>query len=409
MAEEFDTLRDVRDTLRGVPNYNKYFVIDPITTCTPAALEVGDLDGFDELCHNFKRGGGDGEPALDASSVNLHLDSLTALTMPDAGSDLFSVIEDATGELSGTEFRRLNSRLIELLVNGIVPMNAAGLVHGDVKLENIAAATTRGADGTRTFDTVRLIDWGSAQTGVDQDPTLLINRPRKTGSVFMHNLPAGSVFLRKEPAAIDSELGNVRRTVRAANYSSLAVAYADVIYADARAAGETERINTVLTVIWPRLREDLHELKKGRTKMQVMSLFEILKKYYANSHLDVAGYVSAVFRWNCDVWGFLSVYRDLLGSGLAFVPSDEFTREANEILRAFMYDARYAATPINVPELAARLTTLNDLVGADEASPGLSVGAEGRERGDDDEEGGGDGEEEGSNRGSKRKRGASST
>jgi hypothetical protein len=143
--------------------------------------------------------------------------------------------------------------------------------------------------------------------------------------------------------------------------------------------------------------------------MQVMSLFEILKKYYANSHLDVAGYVSAVFRWNCDVWGFLSVYRDLFGSGLAFVPSDEFTREANEILRAFMYDARYAATPINVPELAARLTTLNDLVGADEASPGLSVGAEGRERGDDDEEGGGDGEEEGSNRGSKRKRGASST
>ena len=70
---------------------------------------------------------------------------------------------------------------------------------------------------------------------------------------------------------------------------------------------------------------------------------------------------------------------------------------------------QYTATPINVPELAARLTTLNDLVGADEASPGLSVGAEGRERGDDDEEGGGDGEEEGSNRGSKRKRGASST
>lgn len=109
------------------------------------------------------------------------------------------------------------------------------------------------------------------------------------------------------------------------------------------------------------------------------------------------------------VWGFLSVYRDLFGSGLAFVPSDEFTREANEILRAFMYDARYAATPIDVPELAARLTTLNDLVGADEALPGLSVGGEGRERGDDDEEGGGDGEEEGSNRGSKRQRGASST
>jgi hypothetical protein len=36
---------------------------------------------------------------------------------------------------------------------------------------------------------------------------------------------------------------------------------------------------------------------------------------------------------------------------------------------------QYAATPINVPELAARLTTLNDLVGADEALPGLSVGA----------------------------------
>lgn len=356
MTTEFQLLQQVRGTLETIPNFRDYFVIDPVTACTPAPLEDDDLTDFNTTCHNFAHPP-PSVPVLDAVSVNQNLESLTALTMPDGGQDLLEVLISG-GPLSAVEFQGLNAKLIELLRDGIVPMNAAGLVHGDVKLENIVAEVRTGEDGTRVFGRVRLIDWGSSVPGVNEAPEALMGRPTKTGRFFTANLPAGSVFLHEDPRTLDAMLA---RASSNPTPRILAEYYYDGITETAttdprRAQVETEKI-TALT--------DFIRAPPSVRKMMLPHVMTIIAQFYdrTEKHLDVERYARTVFVKNCDVWGLLSVYCSLLtGGGLGFDPPRAFTTRAEKILTTFMYDAGYAARPMNVGDLARYLATLSALV-----------------------------------------------
>jgi serine/threonine protein kinase len=111
--------------------------------------------------------------------------------MIDGGIDLGKVwINESTKQFKNRfeSFKKINTSLIDLLNNGIVPLNKEGLYHFDIKDTNILLKEDGNTRTTRT----RLIDWGTAfiynksSTAV---PSMVLYR-----SMFSFNVPFSSIF-----------------------------------------------------------------------------------------------------------------------------------------------------------------------------------------------------------------------
>jgi hypothetical protein len=142
-----------------VPNYQNYFVV-PIRQCEPAPLSDADLQGINATC-----GGGAPRAPLRAfqHEINNKLSNYRIINMPYGGVPLSDVtrLPDSMWSLS-----HVFGGLCNLLESGIVPLNNAGILHFDIKDDNIVY------DG----DLVRLIDWDRMQLvddiGIDDKSTL---------------------------------------------------------------------------------------------------------------------------------------------------------------------------------------------------------------------------------------------
>jgi serine/threonine protein kinase len=144
--DEYDEITKIKNKLNKIPNYATYFLIDGIDNlCIPAELEASDLKNFQEKCSALKKS------KYTAKNINKSLNELRVLSMPDGGETIkqyISTIKDLV------QVQNLNTSLIELFKNGIIPMNKKGIYHSDIKDTNILV------DTTNKNIQPRLIDWG---------------------------------------------------------------------------------------------------------------------------------------------------------------------------------------------------------------------------------------------------------
>jgi thiamine kinase-like enzyme len=131
--------------IKKIKNYEKYFNVRA-TSCEPDVLSTSDLIGFNDVCHNFRK------ESITASNVNDNLDQLRAINMPDLGMDLKGWMDKMP--LDAQRVRQLNDHISELLLHAVVPMNQEGVMHNDLKSENLMM--------DRADDNLRIIDWGLA-------------------------------------------------------------------------------------------------------------------------------------------------------------------------------------------------------------------------------------------------------
>ena len=122
---------------------NKYFIF-PETLCKPILPDVAtaEFESFEQNCIKKK-------PNLENDATNL-----MALQIPDGGSTLLNFIKQTQKQVIVDEF--LDSMKM-LLTNGIVPLNAKGVIHRDIKNNNVVYGG-RNLRDTKKY--VRLIDWG---------------------------------------------------------------------------------------------------------------------------------------------------------------------------------------------------------------------------------------------------------
>ena len=144
--DEYDEITQIKDKLNKIPNYSKYFLIDDIDNlCIPAALTTSDLQNFYEKCSALKKS------KYTATNINDSLNELRVLSMPDGGETVKQYISNIK---KFEQVENLNTSLIELFKNGIIPMNEKGIYHSDIKDTNILVDTAN--DNVQP----RLIDWG---------------------------------------------------------------------------------------------------------------------------------------------------------------------------------------------------------------------------------------------------------
>ena len=138
-----------------------------MSTCEPNLLSDEDKKNM-SICNPLSRIG------LNSSNINNNLNKVKIINMPDGGSDIHDIFSKNT-----VSFDILNISLINLLKNGIVPMNKLKLFHNDLKGENILYKD----------EFSRIIDWGlaSIQKG-NKIPNIIKDR------VVQFNLPYSNIL-----------------------------------------------------------------------------------------------------------------------------------------------------------------------------------------------------------------------
>ena len=147
--DEYEFSKKILRRIKHIKNYKNYFMVDDFSLCTPGKLSKKDLEEFDERCNALTR------EYITKQNINdpESLDKIFALNMPNGGVSVDKYLREYG---SDDDYIELNNKLIDLLVNGIVKMNANHIYHCDLKYDNILVERD---NSTNTVYT-RLIDWG---------------------------------------------------------------------------------------------------------------------------------------------------------------------------------------------------------------------------------------------------------
>ncbi len=170
--QEFDNIQAVEERLRHIPHYKDYFLVYGSHLCSPATLSAGDLAGFDNKCTAMQRHN------ISSYNVNRRSSALRVLTMPDGGTSLEDLIPADADTFA--HWLAYHVRLVDLWHQGVLPMNAANVFHGDIKAANMLV------DGPK----LRLIDWGLSVLDVDDDISSVDDVPSPWRErPFQYNVP----------------------------------------------------------------------------------------------------------------------------------------------------------------------------------------------------------------------------
>jgi hypothetical protein len=186
---EMRNIENFYNALKKIPKSHKYFLFTKTKTCPPAKISKHDLRGFDEMCTNFT--------SHDVNESNINspavIRSLKLINMPDAGISvnewLFYKEKNAVSPLNLTRIKTFNKIISKLIVNAIAPMNRQGVIHNDMKEDNILikdadADADAHADANhkkKSSDVIpasTIIDWGISgiSTRDEPIPEIIMNR-----------------------------------------------------------------------------------------------------------------------------------------------------------------------------------------------------------------------------------------
>ena len=142
--DEYDEINDIKGKLENIPNYEDYYLVADVTMCRPAKLQSSDLKNFSKKCTALPKNN------ITHKNINNSLDELMTLNMPNGGTPVDDYIYNNG---SFEKLHEINTSLIKLLRDGILPMNKKNIYHCDIKDSNILVDDTSGIK-------TRLIDWG---------------------------------------------------------------------------------------------------------------------------------------------------------------------------------------------------------------------------------------------------------
>jgi serine/threonine protein kinase len=290
---EMKEQENIMQYIKKIKNHERYFNTQA-SLCEPDALSPADLVRFNETCANF-------ENDINASNVNQNLDKLRAINMPNLGEDLKVWMEKSP--LDAYRIRQLNDRISDLLVHAIVPMNQLGVMHNDLKSENLMMS-----------ETVHVIDWGLAGIATRQHPIPehhFINNP------VTFNRPFSTMLVSREIDALYHKF-----------ISQLPAKF------------EPEQLEPFIHELYQKYQKLLpsgHEyfthvfktMFKLNTVMATLVLQSMLERYNARilyhfTHpttrkFMMHDYFNKVYRFNTDVWGVMSVFYSMF-----MLPRDHF-------------------------------------------------------------------------------------
>lgn len=362
--------------IKTISGYKNYFLLDDIFMCAPAPLTSSDKKNFNSKCNNLLR------MNITADNINnsSNLSKLSMLNIPDGGIAVSKVMQSIAPRLVRGDkeqrilFGHLNNSMIRTLKNAIVPMNKKGIIHCDIKGDNMLVDKDKLSRGEPY---VKIIDWG---LGDKFNPSSIVIPDAVKNRPIQFNAPFGVILFDKN---IINTAANAISLIHAGDSIYKILAYKIIEKSNDSGAGHTGYLTQYLLpeISQPFINFDRDDQPDGfvgtgraikntlfANGIIVTHIQKILEKYYDPSighhgQFDDHKYFNEVYRWNVDVWGFLMGYIDLLTKSAQNSYSKYRENSSLQMLANIIYkyclSGNYAAEKIPVDELEKELEAVS--------------------------------------------------
>jgi serine/threonine protein kinase len=341
---EYNEITKMNNQLKSIPNYQDYFLVDNFSLCKPAKLSKEDLENF-ENCEALS------VPSKQTSSkpitntthltihnVNENLRELKILNMPFGGIPIDDYVKNNL-----KTFHQLNSKLIQLLKNGIIPLNKNHIYHNDIKDSNVLVHFDVSTQSIKT----KLIDWGLSCTYKPNDklPKPWKNRP------LQFNVPFSVILFTDLFVASYTKFSTAATNEK--NIPSFVRTYFKA-WKKKRGKGHLSYITYMFKLI---------ELE-SETKTYIINYLSEIVSTFLENKMTLTDYLNNVFIKIIDIWGFITLYVPLLEilynnlQNLIEVEKETYQILKN-ILLTFLFQPRI--TEININDLVKKLEQLKIL------------------------------------------------
>jgi serine/threonine protein kinase len=364
--QEYEEINKYKKILETVPDYEDYYMLYDITICRPTKLTVSDLQNFKKCTALPKKN-------ITKNNINESLEKVMTLNMPNGGLPVDDYLYD---DGSFQKMYTLHIALVNLLKNGILPMNKKNIYHCDIKDANILVDTT-----TPSELKTRLIDWGLSTEYVpfinQPFPSTWRNRPLQYNVPFSVILFSDS-FIEKytkyleDNAEKDKKNDDIKLT--SDQLKPFALDYIN-FWMKERGAGHYKYINEVMFMLFANSLTDISESDKPEVIEKQITMEYIVDyivdvllhftKFKSDGKLDLRQYLDNVFIEIVDIWGFIISYVPIIE-----ILSDNYNSLTKLELKIFnqlqfifveyLYNPRHE--PIDMTELYTDLKILGDLL-----------------------------------------------
>jgi hypothetical protein len=335
---EMRNIEHFYNALKKIPKSHKYFLFTRTTACPPDTISKRDLRGFDEMCTNFT--------SHDVNESNINspsvIRSLKLINMPDAGISIneWLFIKDkhavAVTPLNLTRLKAFNKVISKLILSAIVPMNRQGVIHNDMKEDNILIKDKDVPPGpkhniniktiktnAKTIPVPTIIDWGISgiSTRHEPIPEIIMNRYISISNPFSSILFTTEFSKNYSDFLKQNGVSDMRKMQNDSSFQQKLRDFSLSQYLKHKEAGHYSHIQQFFTnmfTLFPnaftgispdiKTSDDLYYALASKYISDVLLHFTDLDERDGIARFQYVQYFTKVYIFNCDIWGTAFCY-----------------------------------------------------------------------------------------------------
>lgn len=351
---EYEEINNIKSKLDSIPDYQDYFLVNDATLCKPAKLTATDLAAYNDKCTALPK------DKITKANINTKLDEIMALNIPNGG---LPVDDYLYNEGTYQKMYNVHVKLVDLLKNGILPMNKKHIYHNDIKDSNVLIDDLLNA---------RLIDWGLT---VEYEPGSHVTFPKSwRNRPLQFNVPFSIIIFTDYFYEKYSEYLKDGGKTDAKSLYPFVLNYLKK-WMKERGAGHYKFINEIMFKLYNDTLDSITESDKPEvieTEITIPTIVDYIcdvlehyTKFKEDGSLNLREYLDEVFVKIVDVWGFLNVYYpilEMLSNNYTKLKENEMKifKQIQFIYNEYMYSPRHE--PVNMDDLYKDLKILGNLI-----------------------------------------------
>ena len=362
---EYMYIHSIKKRLEHLPaNIKKYFLLDNVNMCEPKPLTEQDKVKIEEVCDYILTDNTDKttQEPINSKNINDNLDKFKIINMPELSISLSNYIKKK--KLTPLDLVNLNNNIIEYLTIVIPALYKNGVVHGDIKPDNLMFNVSDN-------NTLVVIDWGLSYV-LDSERK---NVPEAlyTLGVQWHHPFSSFLFKKNVTEKYDTLLQKFKKEGVKITRDNLRE-FAMSAYKTFMSKHEKQFLflnETFMNVYGEELAKKLKQAGRSDIENYMYNLIityiveyviDVLLTYTVDYKLEMGRYFYEVYLLNADTWGIMSTYSELIETMplMNNITSVERKRVAGMLMNILTHNLyKNGGKVINIPKLVDDIKQLN--------------------------------------------------